>query len=132
MNLQQFEKRISFIGEQVEKNVDKLVKKVATEVDAAVVLATPVDTGRARSNWVVELNVPFKGEVPPMSAQDALANAIANIGAYENGDVIHITNNLKYIQRLNEGWSAQAPANFVERAVHVGVAAVKGAKVVVR
>ena len=28
-----------------------------------------------------------------------------------------ITNNLPYIKRLNEGWSKQAPAHFIEQVI---------------
>jgi len=33
------------------------------------------------------------------------------------GKKIFITNNLPYAKRLNEGWSTQAPANFVQAAI---------------
>ena len=34
-------------------------------------------------------------------------------------DTVYISNNLPYIQRLNDGYSQQAPENFVESAVQV-------------
>lgn len=135
-DLRGFGKRMKTVSKTVGANADKLTRKVALAVDAAVVLATPVDTGRARSNWQVELNNIPAGTLPePASPADGPARAIAEgkekAAAYKTGDTIHITNNLPYIGRLNEGWSAQAPANFVEEAALAGAATVKDARLLI-
>lgn len=120
-------------GRVVAENADRLTKKVAMAVDASVVLNTPVDTGRARSNWQAELNAPASGEAEPVPAAAAIAAAAAVVNKY-NGDrhkEIHLTNNLPYIGRLNDGWSAQAPAGFVEEAVHAGAAQIQGAQLTI-
>lgn len=132
MNLRTFSRRAVVLGDTVATNSDRLTRKVALKVDSTVVLATPADTGRARSNWIVDLDNEPKntfGEPasPAQGAQQALDQGSATIGQYKAGQVIHITNNLDYIGKLNEGHSAQAPANFIEEAVYVGVQAVKGA-----
>lgn len=124
------------LGQTVEDNATLLVRRAALATDAAVVLATPVDTGRARSNWQASLNAPATGTreayVEGSSGSSAGANAQAAIdqgktviGATKNGDAVHLTNNLPYIGRLNEGHSAQAPAGFVEEAIQVGLQAVR-------
>ncbi len=92
-----------------------------------------MDTGRARSNWQVNLDGPATGVVEPLdrSGQTAMDRGQVVVSSYRGGgknDSIHITNNLPYIERLNEGHSAQAPTGFVELAVAAGVSAVKGAK----
>src|SRR5574337_582216 len=140
-DLKRFAGRIQLIGKRIEKNADEVVRKVALAVDAAVVMATPVDTGRARANWQVNINEPASGTreafIPgkegSTGGQNARAAIIAGqviIQGYKpkegEENSIHITNNLPYIGRLNDGWSAQAPAGFVERAVLTGVSAVRG------
>lgn len=113
----------------------------ALAADQAVVLATPVDKGRARSNWLVELDAPARTTVEPYApglggntgganAAAAIAQGQATIALY-NGDrntAIAISNNLPYIGRLNEGSSLQAPAGFVEKAVQAAVKQVQGAR----
>lgn len=136
MDLRGFSTRMAVLGQTIETNASKLKRKVAVQVDGAVVLATPVDTGRARANWQVELNNVPDGTLPePNSAAEgtraALDNAKSTIARAQPGDTIVIVNNLPYIQRLNDGWSAQAPANYVEKAVLVGAQAVKGAKLTI-
>lgn len=139
MDGKEFNKRMRQMGKNVEENSTKLVRKTALAVDTFVVVETPVDTGRARSNWIVEIGSPAteaidayvpgeKGSTGAANVQSALDQGRATIAKAQHGDEIHITSNLDYIQRLNEGWSAQAPAGFVEEAVAVGISVVKGAK----
>lgn len=74
---------------------------------------TPVDTGRARANWHIDLNVVDVRLVEPNEglSPDAVATVVAR---YKMGGVIYISNNLPYIRRLNDGYSQQAPAGFVD------------------
>jgi hypothetical protein len=120
------------VGTNVTKNADKVVRKVALAADQAVVMATPVDTGRARANWIAGLNAAPSQvtDAEDKSGGKAIQQAAGVIAGYD-GDKdaeIHITNNLPYIGRLNEGSSYQAPANFVQIAVRRAVGSVKGAK----
>ena len=131
-DLKSFGKRIKIVGQTVEDNATKLVRKVAIAVDGHLVLSTPVDTGRARSNWQVEINAEAGGTVEPVSPQQAMAQAAAKVATSRNGDEIHITNNLPYIGKLNDGWSAQAPASFVQIAVLEGVQVIKGTRLLVK
>jgi hypothetical protein len=137
MDLRRFAIRMKTVGKGVQSNADVMTKKVALATDASVVISTPVDTGRARSNWVAEIGAPASGVVEPYalnnpsgSAQAAIAQAQAVVGGYKTGQEIHITNNLDYIGKLNEGWSAQAPAGFVQSAVLNGIAQVESVKLV--
>jgi HK97 gp10 family phage protein len=138
-----FAKRIDRIAVQVEGNVEKAVKDCAGAVARSVISNTPVDTGRARSNWTAQMDAAFDGlfpaRVPGEKGSTGEANAAAAIEAAEkvieafdigkNAEV-HITNNLPYIGALNDGHSKQAPAEFVRIAVIDGLAKVRDVKVV--
>ena len=142
-SLDQFSRRITQIGKGVVVETDKTVRMAALAADQAVVLSTPVDKGRARSNWIVALGAPSRATIEPYSPGEdgstgganttaALAQGAAAIAGY-SGQVhgaIAISNNLPYIERLNQGYSAQAPAGFVEKAVQSAVRAVRKARVV--
>lgn len=135
-----FAARMRQIGANIERNADRTVRRCALAVDGAVVLATPVDTGRARSNWQVSLDKPVTGTIEPyaegqggstggVNSRSAIEQGKGVIAGYKGGRIeaaICITNNLAYIGRLNDGYSAQAPAAFVEKAAMVGVAAIRG------
>lgn len=118
----------------VALNAPQLTRLCALAIDASVVLATPVDTGRARANWQVEIGTPADGvigdptnpkETFDVSGQTAISEGQKVINSYQGGSSINITNNLAYIGRLNSGWSKQAPAGFVERSIQIGVAAIQ-------
>lgn len=141
-SLEEFAKRMFQLGANVEANAPKLVRKVALAVDAAVVIATPVDTGRARSNWIVETGKPARVTIEPYVAGSFGSTGAANVAAQiehakqvlsrvKQGDIVYISNNLKYIGKLNAGWSKQAPAGFVEAAARAAAVAVAGSKVTV-
>jgi hypothetical protein len=106
---------------KVVETLEKATRSVAFVVDAELVARTPVDTGRARSNWLPTLNIPSEKTVGPNEKVD-VGRVLED---YSLDDNILITNNLPYIERLNQGSSKQAPANFVEAAVQFGVSKVR-------
>lgn len=127
---------------QVETGATILTRKVALAIDQTLVIATPVDTGRARSNWVVDVGkVPTGGTIEPYSpgergstgpanAAAAIAQGQRAVMAYNREDeYIFISNNLHYIKDLNEGKSPQAPPGFVQTAIARGVSVARGATI---
>lgn len=141
-DLASFERRIRVRAEDIATNVNTAVRKAALAVDQALVLGTPVDTGLARSNWLVALGSPTRKTIAPYApgnklglteqanAAMALAQAAGTVNGRKNEQDIWITNNIPYIGSLNEGSSLQAPANFVELAIMDGINAVKKVRVV--
>ncbi len=107
-----------FSGE-ARKDLDKTAKHVAQKVLRNVVFNSPVDTGRFRGNWIVGIakrsfqqlkRKDKSGGSTFQKGKNKLQKSRANV-------TIFITNNLPYAQRLNEGWSSLAPANFVQAAI---------------
>lgn len=138
--LRGFSKRIEKLGIDIEKNADTLVRKVAITVASSVVLATPVDTGRARANWRTNLGSAERGVREPFAAgkkgttgSQNIAGVVSEtqnvVAGYKGEGSVFISNNLPYIGPLNTGTSDQAPAGFVEIAVNNGVRAIRQAKV---
>ena len=77
-----------------------------------MVLKTPVDTGRARSNWNAGVNN-VDPSVSPARDVTVLERAKAIISQLKGGDSYFITNNVDYIKYLEEGSSDQAPEGMV-------------------
>jgi hypothetical protein len=95
------------------------IRVTAFKILRNVVLATPVDTGRARGNWQVGIDS-FK--INTVDVTDKSGGVAINAGALELKGVrdyqtVWITNNLPYIAALNDGSSAQAPKKFVETGI---------------
>lgn len=114
-----FARRLYLIGGVFEKNTAKAMKRAALAADQAIVLATPVDTGRARANWTVSIGSPatesfeFTGGEGAATNQ-ALSQGRSAVSSFKLGrGPIFIANNLPYIQLLEDGYSAQAPSGML-------------------
>lgn len=90
------------------------VRKVAIDITSSVILKTPVDTGRARGNWQVQINSPITStlDVNDKTGATTIGTATNTLANYKAGD-IYITNNLPYIIKLEQGSSKQQPAGMV-------------------
>lgn len=137
---QDFLARMKARGKQCVENTNEVVKQVALAVDGQVVTPSPIDTGRFRSNWLVSLDAPVtiviepyypgeNGSTAGANTAAAIAQANAVISTRKPGQDIWISNNLPYAQRLNEGYSPQAAANFVEQGIKAGLGELRRAKI---
>jgi len=121
--------------EKKAKAIDEAASKLAVDTALTIVgdlaFKTPVDTSQALSNWQVSLGSPVDSKIPPYypgeggstrnsSAQSTIDAAKNALKQKRPGVTIYISNVLPYIRRLNDGYSKQAPAGFVERAVLIG------------
>ena len=121
--------------ERKAKAIDEAASKLAVDTALTIVgdlaYKTPVDTSQALSNWQVSLGSPVDSKIPPYypgeggstrnsSAQSTIDAAKNALKQKRPGVTIYISNVLPYIRRLNDGYSKQAPAGFVERAVLIG------------
>lgn len=107
--------------------VDKATRAIALEVFRRIILKTPVKTGRARNGWVCTIGAPavamakgedwFQGQEVgnyDKSGRAAIEEAANQIMGWDSERVaVYLTNNLPYIQRLENGWSGQAPRGMV-------------------
>lgn len=95
-----------------------IMRRTALDALTRIVLKTPVDTGRARGNWFVQIGGAgdMVTETTDKAGGPTIALGDAVIGSYRQRDdlpVISIYNNLPYINRLEHGWSKQAPNGMV-------------------
>lgn len=134
VDLAQFRKDMAAALIRVNQEGTRIQRKVALATLTTAVMATPVDTGRARANWNTAMEDADRTDRgTPGSAGQGSADAIARgsqaIGRAKLGSTIVISNSLPYIERLNDGYSKQAPAGFVEKAIQQAVDAVNKEKI---
>lgn len=110
-----FSQDIGRFVDKTEQKMDLAFRKISLELFNRVILKTPVDTGRARGNWQVQIgNVPSGTlELNDASGSATISKASAAAANLRSGDVIYLVNNLPYIRRLEEGYSGQAPSGMV-------------------
>jgi hypothetical protein len=105
-----------FASQLLPDQVQALGRKIALDALTGVVFLTPVDTGRAKGNWQVSLDVPAEGvvDVIDRSGLQTISRGQSVIAqATRFPTVIWITNNLPYIDELENGSSTQAPNGMV-------------------
>lgn len=125
---------LTLLARDVVEQSQTVMRGLVTAVDTAAVTSTPVDTGMARSNWIVSVGNPVRSTINPYSPGRRLGigetqNATAAIAQATNalrGNVydvnIYLANNVYYIGQLNSGTSTQMTGRFLERAIESGIA----------
>nr|UVX90436.1 MAG: virion morphogenesis family protein [Bacteriophage sp.] len=106
---------VSKFVEKAKKNPEKVMRQVSIKLFSAIIKASPVDTGRFRMNWMASGGIPASGitDATDKSGNIAIGNATSFVLKAANWHEFTLTNNLPYAQRLEYGWSQQAPAGVV-------------------
>lgn len=106
---------VSKFVEKAKKNPEKVIRQVSIKLFSAIINASPVDTGRFRMNWMASGGTPAFGttDATDKSGNKATGNATSFVLNASDWREFTLTNNLPYAQRLEYGWSQQAPAGVV-------------------
>jgi hypothetical protein len=132
MTLDEFSHRISQLGDNVVRNANDIKKEATRTLVRELTTHTPADVGTAISNWQVSKGGPAVGTIAAYAPGKYGSTATQNAVAAQNeadaiiegtlpGQDLHTTNNLRYIDILNSGYSRQAPAGFVEAGINVAI-----------
>jgi hypothetical protein len=108
-------------------------RSFASNTLAGLVLSTPVWSGQARANWRITLGSQpssantqvFNRHMPGgginktgiIQPQSTINQGIEILTRLRPGQPIYLTNFVPYIVRLNEGYSKQQPAGWIERQI---------------
>ena len=101
----------------LKKRVAEIHVKIMLDIDRRVVFETPVDTGRARGNWIFSVGTPSRAKFKSISK----GSNESKIKLLKKPERTFLSNNLDYIQRLNDGYSKQAARKYVQNAVKIVV-----------
>lgn len=123
-----FEEQIKAFIRKAQENPQKVVRAVSIKLFSAVILGTPVDTGRLRMNWQASGATPASGEVggTDPSGRNAINDVTRYVGNSAEWKEFTLTNNLPYARTVEfgeyrggspnttpDGFSRQAPAGMV-------------------
>lgn len=115
-DIEDFEHQLDMeFEEKVEGQALLVFKKVGMELLSRIVLKTPVDTGRARGNWVVSIGERdyVERDVTDKQGGNTIMAEGGKVTALTDLRTIWVQNNLAYIGSLEDGHSKQAPAGMV-------------------
>ena len=101
-----FKAGIDRFNKKNEAKINRNVRKVVLACLGGVIRRSPVDTGFFRLNWALSVNG------PDMTIGDK-GGVTQPMPTFENKDVIYISNAMPYANRLESGWSKQAPGGVV-------------------
>lgn len=107
MSVASFNVDLNKFAKSMDIELETVVRKLAFEIYKGVTQKTPVDTGRAKANW--------------MLGYGSINSKITNSTTFtlvqppkgSGKRPIYITNNLPYISKLENGSSKQAPNGMV-------------------
>ena len=101
--------------EKAKKNPETVMRSVSLKLFSAIIKASPVDTGRFRGNWQTTGVTPATGLIAGVdpTGNKAVNSAATFITNAPGWDTFTLTNNLPYAERLEYGWSKQAPTGIV-------------------
>lgn len=111
-----FARQVGRFSEETTRKLSEVVRKVSLDAFSDVIRMSPVDSGRFKGNWMVAVNSTPAGYVWEQydpSGGATIAEAAGRVEGAEAGDVVVMANNLPYAQRLEYGWSGQAPSGMV-------------------
>ncbi len=141
LTLLQFRVKMFKLSIRFPERADEIKRKAALQALSQVTLATPVDKGRARANWLVGRGSPItsenevflagkEGSTGGLVAQETISKGKVKLEKPAEGLPIYLSNNLIYIKYLNQGSSVQAPKRFIESAVKAAVRSILDSKII--
>ena len=119
-NLANFNAALDIASKRIHGDMNKFYKQVCLEVLKRIVLRTPVDTGRARGNWQVEIGRAAASSLMVEGSEGAMADLAISKGMTKLNQIppfslVHITNNIEYIYYLEyDKRSSQFPEGMTE------------------
>jgi len=99
------------------KQTDEVVRGTLFDLSSAIIKDTPVDTGRLRGNWMASVN---KRHNRTTKRTDSTGNSTIgqisqDIQLMGLGHTFYLMNNLPYAERIEYGYSGQAPQGMVRK-----------------
>lgn len=124
-----FELDLKAFAEKTSAKANAVVRKIVIDVGTALVMKSPVGDaefwqhpappgyvgGRFRANWQYGFGAPLLATNEKVDPEGAatIQTIVGKVSDKPAGHVHYITNSLPYADRLEHGWSRQAPQGMV-------------------
>lgn len=115
-----FSQQIASFGDKASAQVQKVRRGVVIKLFSAVILDSPVLTGRFRGNWQAKIGAPIVTitERLDKSGQEPIREVETAAKESDGDQAVFLSNNLPYGPKLEfDGWSKKAPEGMVRRNV---------------
>ncbi len=103
-------------GDLTMRSIKRVIFASHTDLDRNLRLRNPFDTGFSASSWFAQSNgAPAQHPNPPTKGGPGSRGASdPNVMMDSIGATLTLANSAAYIGKLNEGWSPQAPAGWID------------------
>lgn len=115
-NLRELEKAHKRFMELSKKDVAKSLEKVGQHFLSRLQVGTPKEFGRAQNGWIPVVDASPSSWMPP-AGKTSYGLMSFPVNKVKFDSIIWISNNVPYIERLDEGHSQQAPEGFTDHAL---------------
>ena len=102
----------------------KVAQNSLMRVGGSIIAKSPVDSGRFKNNWLAAYGAPDTSTTENVAKTSigegrgaVYERYKAKLSGLDDGQVFYFTNSLPYAERLEYGWSEQAPAGMVRLSV---------------
>lgn len=123
-NVRKFNADLQAFAASINVQFETVVRKLIIDLFRRVVEKTPVDTGRARASWTLNIGRPsyqaqranYKSN-GPAATQEAMGqlDKVKNVKPFE--EIVWIANGLHYLPYLENGTATIAPVAMVELSI---------------
>lgn len=115
-----FAAQVSAFVRKTENKLDTAVRAISLEAFTRVIMRSPVDRGRFKGNWQVEIGSVPRGvvEIDDKNGTATISRMTAEIARLKAGETVYLINNLPYAIELEYGHSDQAPSGMVRLTVN--------------
>lgn len=100
-----------------KRDIGRSLEKVGFKFFSLLQVLTPKDKGQAQGGWIIKLNSSAPSEWKPQKGLNSYSLQSFPHGQIKFNSMIWISNNVVYIQRLEEGHSQQKPYGFINDAL---------------
>jgi len=108
-------------AENAQRQAERRVKRVAMKAFREINNASPVDKGTFRANWNVSIDSIDRSVDLEKTTEDVAANVTKATAVLTGqallGKTVYISNSVPYANKIENGYSPQAPAGVVAPAV---------------
>lgn len=103
-------------NQMIDKAGERAMRELVLEVAQRIVRRTPVRSGRARGNWQVSIGGPPTRETGKLDKSGRRTMNLINtqVERWRSGLRLFLVNLVPYINRLEHGWSKQAPQGMIK------------------
>lgn len=110
--------QLEAIAKRSQEDLEDVFSASMLRLGNITIQASPVDTGRFRSNWMSAYGAIDSKTVPDAlpSGAPSVTRLTSKLADVDLGVTFYFTNSLPYAQRLEYGWSAQAKGGIVRKA----------------